>query len=334
MKRWNLAITGFGNVGKAVGKLLLARHQRYRDLYQVDVRLVAVCGSKSGRIESSGLSEAELEDSTTYKPGLTGERFMQSLRADVLVEAGPTDFTTGGSGYTYMQQALERRMHVVAISKGALVFDYKGLRDLATQKGVTLHVSGATAAALPTIDLLTYNFAGCEVSCVEGILTATTNVILSQMMEHGSSFEAALRNAQERKMVESEPSFDVDGWDTACKLTILANAGLGACLRIEDIARESLRAITREMVDQWRSQKLVPKFVGQLTRRDSGWHGEVKVRLYQTDHPFARATGQSKAIRIVSDLMGEFVVIGGNAGPVATAAAALKDFEHLLSGAR
>ena len=333
-KRWDVAITGYGNVGKAVAKLLLARQQRYLEIYQADVRLTAVCGLRSGRIERDGLSDTDLEDKPSFEPGLTGERFMQALQADVLFEAGPTDFRTGGSGYTYIRHALEHQLHVVAISKGALVFDYQGLRELASRKGVTLHVSGATAAALPTIDLLTYNLAGCEVDSIEGILTATTNVILSQMMEHGSSFEAALRYAQEHRIVESDPSFDVDGWDTACKLTILANAGLGASLTIDDIARESLRAITGEMVEEWLCQKLVPKFVGQLTRLDATWQGAVKLRLYQPDHPFAQATGQRKAIRVVTALMGEFFVIGGNAGPAATAAAALKDFEHLLSGAR
>ena len=331
MKRWNLAITGFGAVGKAVAGLILARQERYQNVYHADVRLTAVCGSKGGLYDQDGLTAAHLSDSGGFVQGLTGEHFIKSAQADVLFEAGPSDFKTGGSGYLYMKLAFHQHMHVVAISKGALVFDYPGLRDLSKKQGVSLHLSGATAAALPTIDLLTYNLAGCEFTCIEGILTATTNVILSQMMEQGSSFHEALLDAQRLGVAESDPGFDVDGWDTACKITILANAALDAHLDIRDIERSGIGDVTIDKVNEWRDAKLVPKLIGCILKTGSEWSASVKLQLYPRDHIFGQVQGQNRAIRVVTDVMGEFIAIGGGSEPLATAAAALKDFEHLLS---
>lgn len=335
LKRWNVAITGFGGIGKTVAELLRARRQRYRDLYQADVRLVAVCGSKAGRNDQDGLTAAQLADGAALRAGATGVDFLRASGADIVIESGPTDYRTGGAGYAYMMAALEHGMHVIAVSKGALVFDYAGLHAAAARRGVALKISGATSAALPTIDLLQYNLAGCAFGEVEGIFTATTNFILSQMMD-GRSYGAALDEAIALGMAEPDPRFDVEGWDTACKITILANAAFQAGLSVDDVARDGIDAITPGQIAQWKSAQLVPKLVGRIVNEGGAVRACVALRAYPHDHPFARVTGKNKAIRVVSDAMGETLVIGGASSKLATAAAALKDLEHILDrhGAR
>ena len=179
--------------------------------------------------------------------------------------------------------------------------------------------------ALPTIDLLDYNLRGCAVLRVEGILNATTNYLLDAMTERGIGFAAALREAQEQGFAEREPSFDTEGCDTACKLLILANFGLGA-----DLSIDGIQCITERQIDAWRKEGLTPKLVGRLHRECEGLRASVGVRTYPLTDPFAHVRGKNKAIRITTDVMGETVAMGCGPEPMATAAAALKDLEHIL----
>lgn len=327
MKRWNIAITGFGAIGKAVAQIVAQRQSHYQTRYGADVRVVAVCGSRAGLIDPKGLALDD-EAPVTLQPGVTGDGFLQNAGADVLIEAGPTDYETGGAGYRYIREALGRGMHAISISKGALVFDYPGLAQLARNNGVQLKISGATSAALPTIDLLQYNLAGCRILEVEGIVTATSNFVLSSMMD-GQSFDDAVAEAQRLGMAEPNPRFDVEGWDTACKINILANAGFGANLKLHDIPRAGIEQISAADIARWKSEGVVPKLVGRIDNLGDSLRASVELRTYALDHPFAQVSANMKAIRVRTDIMGEIMAIGVTS-PLATAAAALKDFEHLL----
>lgn len=327
MRRIDIAIVGMGGVGREVARLLYGRQARYARLYGVDVRLVAVCGSRSGRAKPSGLRASELDD---LIPGQCGPDFLLGAQPQVLIEAGPTNIRTGQPGLDYIGRALDRGVHAVVISKGALVVDGKGLQARAAANDAILKVSGATAAALPTIDLLEYGLMGCEVSRVEGILNATTNHLLSAMAERGVSFDNALLEAQQKGMAEADPRQDVEGWDTAAKLLILANLGLGAELRLDDIRVKGMEHVTPQIIGEWRDQGKVPKLIGRLTLQDGEYRASVGVEPIASDDVFALVTGKTKALRVHTDLMGEIVSIGCGAEPTATAAAALKDLEHLL----
>lgn len=327
MKTFKIAIAGMGGVGRKVAELLFQRHEHYAQVYGVDVQLVAVCGSRAGRGHREGLSKNDLDELIA---GQSGPDFLLSMKPDVLIEAGPTDIKTGQPGVEYIARALESGVHAIVISKGALVADGQSLRAKAAVSGAMLKVSGATAAALPTIDLLEYGLLGCEIRSIEGILNATTNYLLSAMTENGMSLESALKEAQQGGMMESDPRKDIEGWDTAAKLLILANFGLGANLTLDDIAVEGMEAVTSADIEAWRAQGQVPKLIGRVTREDDGYRGSVSVEPVSSDDAFARVTGKTKALRVVTDAMGEVIAISSGAEPTATAAAALKDLEHIL----
>jgi len=327
VKHIHVAIAGFGGVGRAVAGLLLARRNRYRSLYDVDVRLAAVCGSRAGLSSTDGL---ELQDFDRLIEGRSGPDFLMAARPDVLIEAGPSNFRTGSPGHGYIGSALDAGIHAIVISKGALVFDGKGLQDRARKTGAFLKVSGATAAALPTIDLLNHNLKGCEFIRIEGILNATTNFLLSAMMDDGMSFVDALAKAQQGGFAESDPRNDTEGWDTAAKVLILANFGLDAGLTMDNIAVDGIQNVTDAQVKAWKDAKLVPKLIGSIVRNDGIYSAKVGVKALPASDVFSQVAGKSKAIRITTDTMGEIVAIGSGAEPMATASAALKDFEHIV----
>jgi homoserine dehydrogenase len=322
-----VAIAGFGGVGRATADLLLSRRDRYRRLYDADVRLVAVCGSRAGLADVGGLEPHRLD---ALEPGLTGTDFIAASGAAVLVEAGPSDYRTGGPGLAYLRSALSDGLDAIVISKGALVRDGRELRGLAKASGSMLRISGAAGAALPAIDLLEHALLGATVLSVEGILNATTNYLLDAMTARGIGFGEALREAQAGGFAEADPRSDTEGWDTAAKLLLLANFGLGLDLVMEDLAVTGIEEVTQEQIAAWRQEGRVPKLVGSLVREERAVRAEVGIRIFRADDPLAQLAGKNKAIRITTDAMGETVTIGSGTEPLATAAAALKDLEHIL----
>ncbi|MHB2264011.1 homoserine dehydrogenase [Aliihoeflea sp. PC F10.4] len=322
-----IAIAGFGGVGRAAALLLLSRRVRYRDLYGIDVRLVAVCGSKAGLFDPEGLAPERFD---ALEPGLTGPDFVAASGASILIEAGPSDYRTGGPGLAYLDRALTDGIDAVVISKGALVHSGRKLRERAERSGAMLRISGAAAAALPTIDLIEHSLLGCTVLKVEGILNATTNYLLDAMTSRGIGFDEALREAQAGGFAEADPRNDTEGWDTAAKLLLIANFGLGLDLEMKDITVRGIQNVTREDIAAWQRDGLVPKLVGSLVREDDAVRAEVGIRTYTASDPLAEIRGKNKAIRITTDAMGETVAIGSGTEPLATAAAALKDLELIL----
>jgi homoserine dehydrogenase len=327
MRLTRVAIAGFGKVGRSVAALLLSRRRRYLSLYGADVRLVAVCDSRAGALDDAGLEAARFDH---LEPARFGPDFIASSGADILIEAGPSDFRTGGPGLAYIRSALGAGRDAVVVSKGALVYDGRTLRNLARASGATLKISGAAAAALPAIDLLDHSLLGCKVLRVEGVLNATTNYLLHAMTTRGVGFNVALEEAQAGGFAERNPHNDVEGWDTACKLLILANFGLGLDLSIHDISVSGIENITPAQISAWGADGLTPKLVGCLTLKAGAVQASVAVHAYPQADPFALVAGKTKAIRIATDDMGEIVAIGGGAEPTATAAAALKDIEHII----
>lgn len=331
MRRINVAITGFGGIGRKVAQLLLERKSQYKDRFDFDVRITGVCGSSAGIVDGEGLSLTSLENRVAYVPGLTGDAFMTKLQADVLFEASPTDFRTGGASLQYMRTAQNQQMHIIAISKGALAFDYAGLHAEATRRKLALKLSCAAGSAMPTIDLVQYNLAGGRVLSIAAIVTGTTNFILSEMMDKSCSFADALAEAQRLGIAESDPTLDTHGWDTACKIAILCNAAFGTSIDVQQMSRQGIDRVTLQDVQRWRSESVFPRLVGRITEAAGSYQASVDLELFRMDHPFASAHGRTKAVHIVTDLMGELTLVGGGSSPYGTAATALKDFEHVLA---
>ncbi|KQQ76789.1 homoserine dehydrogenase [Acinetobacter sp. Leaf130] len=330
MKRINVAICGFGRIGQQIAELLLNRSAYYKQKYQIDTCLVGVCNSSSGLIDQDGLRAAKWLDKTQYQAGLTEQKFLEQVQADVIIETGPSDYVTGGKGLFYLNYALTHNMSAIAVSKGALVVEGKKLINLAHQHNKKLFFSGATAAALPTVDLFEYNLAGCQILEIEGVFTGTTNFILNDMLQHECAFAESLEKAQAKGIAEPNSSFDVDGWDTAAKITILANTVLRADIKIQDIPRQGISHVTADHIRDWKKEDLIPRLVGFIHIENQQIQTGVELRLVPVNHPFGHLQGSNKCIRVLTQEMGELVVSGGASAPLATAAAALKDFELIL----
>jgi homoserine dehydrogenase len=262
-------------------------------------------------------------------PGATGEAVIDSLEADLLVEATPTNLTTGEPGLRHMRAALRRGLHVVAANKAPLVLCYAELQALSQEHQGQIYMSAATAAALPTLDVGQTCLAGAQILSIEGILNGTTNFILTKMQDEGYQYLDALQEAQTRGIAETDPTLDVEGFDTANELVLLSNALLGTGYRPDEVSRHGITHITLPMVMDARRVGKCLKLIGRAGLS----HGRVRLSVapeeLALDHPLASVHGAEKAVTYETDTMGRVTVMGGESSPMAAAAALLKDIINL-----
>lgn len=267
-------------------------------------------------------------------PGMTGLELAQRAQADILVEASPTNVVDGEPGLTHIKTALKRGMHVVTANKGPLVVAFAELRDLARSQGLRLMYGPATAAALPTVSVGTYELAGAQVTKIEGILNGTTNFILTQMRDRGVTYQEALQEAQRLGIAETNPTLDVEGYDTANKLLILANTLMGGSLRLSDVEREGITQLSVEQVQAAHESGKAIKLIGSALWEGGRLRAVVNPTELQAGHPLAKVDGTEKGVTFHSDLLGTLTVTGGASGRIPAAASILRDLLNLVREAR
>lgn len=331
MRVVRVALTGCGGIGSRVAVALLERRARLSARWGVDVRLVAVCGSASGIVRDSGLTAADIAERDGWAPRLVGATFLEQANPDVVIDAGPNDYVSGGPGLDHLYWATRRGIHAIMVSKSALALHGARLFETAQASGSRVHASGASSAALPAVDFLRHNLAGAEITRVEAALTGTSSFVLDEVVRSGSTLEAAIADAVARGIAEPDPAFDLDGRDTAAKLVVIAGIALGVWLPLESVERESVFEVSDHQVRAWRQTGAKAALVGVLERVGTGYAARVELRSYDQTHPYSAARGSTKALMVTAEGFGEYTLVGGASTPQATVAAVLKDFEHLLA---
>ena len=162
--------------------------------------------------------------------------------------------------------------------------------------------------------------AGSDVTLIEGVLNGTTNFILSRMEELGVSFEVALKEAQSLGIAEANPESDVGGWDTAAKLFILCKIVMGGSLTPDDISVTGIKDVTADEVSRAMNDGGRIRLIGKAFKKDGAVCASVSPQVVKGTHPFYFLSAQNKAVRYVSDTLGELMVSGGASGPLPAAA--------------
>lgn len=336
-------ICGFGKVGRNFARLTESKRQTLIQRYNLDLQLVGV-GELKGSVSSPrGIDTLNLVDyfeahgTIAYFPGAgkpdwTGIDLVREAEADVLVETTPTNIQTGEPALSHIRLALSRKMNVVSANKGPFIRSFRSLKSLANDHGVVLKLSAAAAAALPSLDVAQTCLAGTEIRSIEGILNGTTNFILSRMRMNNDSFEEALAEAQRLGIAETDPTLDIEGYDTANKLALIANVSMDADLMPENVDRRGIAGISAENVRQAAEEGKFMRLVGRAQRNASGnIHASVAPEALSSDHPLANVDGSEKGITYTTDTMDRVTVMGGKSDPMGAAAALLKDLINIYA---
>ncbi|MFP4108518.1 MAG: homoserine dehydrogenase [Desulfonatronovibrio sp.] len=338
MKNIRLVVCGIGRVGREFLRLLNERGPELEKKYSrrfilsaaADIGGAALSASKEGldpgRLLAHLTRGGSVENFETHgQPGLSGEQAIKNSDARVLIEATPTNLEHGQPAGSHILAAIEQGMDVVSANKGPFVLFYKELHEAARQNNCGLHISAATAAALPTLDVARICLAGTRVQSAEGILNGTTNYILTQMSLHETSYAAALKQAQDLGIAETDPSYDVEGMDTANKIILICNRIFNTSLGLKDITVQGITSVTPEDIKEAAGVGQIIKLIGSCEIIQGLPRLSVAPRQLDQDHPLARINGSEKAITYMSDTMGAVTVSGGKSSPVGAAAALLKD---------
>ncbi|MED0981035.1 homoserine dehydrogenase [Bacillus paramycoides] len=332
-----VVLSGYGTVGREFIKLLNEKHLYINKTYGIDLVVSGVIGRNIAIHNEEGLS---INDLLLYGGGTAAiEKYIEhypenrgtiNINGTVLVESTATNLKNGNPGKQYMEQAIENQMDVVAISKGALVTAWSELNEEARISGSRIRYSGATAAALPTLDIGQLSLAGCHIEKIEGILNGTTNYILTKMYEEDKTFEEALHEAQIKGIAETNPLLDISGMDSACKLLLLTNSLMGTEYSLKDIHIEGIEDIKKEQIQNVKEQNKSIKLIASAYKDDDG---KINLKVQPCDiekeHPLANINGTEKGITFFTDTMGQVTTIGGASNPRGAAAAALKDVINL-----
>jgi homoserine dehydrogenase len=340
-KAMNLVLVGFGLVGREFYRLLDEKADRIEARYGLDVSIRAILNSRGGVLSERPITSESWQGNAievlaghlSWRQGLDLATALQAIEPGAVVECTPSNLKTGEPALSHVRLALDNGWHVVTANKGPLVVDFKGLKQKAADKGLALEFSAAAGAALPGLDVGLYSLAGAEITAIEGILNGTTNFILTQM-DQGIRYEDALQEAKAKGIAEPDPSQDVEGWDTAVKILLLANAMLGLDLTLGDIDVQGITDIPDGLRNAAKAEGKVLKLLGKIHQAGSQFKAQVKLTAIDSAHPLFGVNGTNKGITFFTDTMGLVTVTGGKSDPRGAAAAVLKDIINIFRRTR
>ncbi len=301
MKGADLCVIGFGNVGRALAKLLIARSA------DAPFRVVSIVTAHHGwwvDVNGIDLSEAlQVKDLPSKGPPPA----IADLPGDVLVELTTLDPRTGQPAYDHMAEALRARKHVVTANKGPIAHRYDELRQLAAATDRALRFEATLADCLPVFDLRRSALPLAEIRRIRGIVSSTTNHILSAAAR-GVRFDDALAEARRLGVAEADPRSDLEGWDAAAKATILANVLMGARIRIDDVSREIIDgAATRDAARVAREGARLRPLI-EVAQHEGRVVASFGPRRLDPMDPLFAVDGLSMALELETDLAGRVVV--------------------------
>jgi homoserine dehydrogenase len=327
MKTVNISIIGFGAVGQGVARSILSKHE-YLKKEGIDLRVVGISDSKGSEINARGI---DLESALSRKKekGSIGTRnalaIIRDVEHDIVVEATPTNIKNGEPGLGNMRKAFESGRHVVTSNKGPLALHFNELKEAAEDNGLFFRYEATVGGAVPIFNLVHETLAGNTVIGIEGILNGTCNYILTRMSEERMPYDLVLKEAQELGIAETDPTYDVEGIDSAIKLVIIANSIFGQDSTYKDVDVTGITKITPEALELANKNNYVVKLVCEA--RDNKL--TVAPRLVPKRHPLA-VGGTLNVASILTDLAGRITISGKGAGSIETASSILSDILYIV----
>ncbi|CDX24508.1 Homoserine dehydrogenase [Mesorhizobium plurifarium] len=313
-----VGIAGLGTVGASVARVLRDKATELTRQCGRDIVVTAVSARDPKRDRGVDLSAAKWFDDPV--------KLAEKADIDVFVELIGGD---EGPARASVKAALEAGRHVVTANKALLAKHGVALAEIAEKKGVLLNYEAAVAGGIPVIKTMREAMAGNAVTRVFGILNGTCNYILTRMEAEGISFDACLKDAQRLGYAEADPTFDIEGHDTAHKLSILTSLAFGTRIAAGDIYMEGISNITQADIRAAADLGYRIKLLGVAQRTDSGIEQRVHPTMVPTASVIAQVHGVTNAVAIETDILGELLLSGPGAGGNATASAVIGDIADI-----
>lgn len=291
----NIALVGYGNVGRALRRLLKRKRGEHR------FRVTGIHTARHGTAYSAKGLPAEPE----FGPAAaTAGEFLDRSGARIMVELTTLNPADGEPAISHIRGAFERGMHVATANKGPIAHAFGSLRDEAGRRGLLFRFEATVMDGAPVFNMVRNCLPGVRVSGFTGVLNSTSKVVV-EAMERGGSFEEGLEAARKLGIAEADASYDIDGWDSAAKAAALANVLMGASVTPLEASVRGIARLTPERVQEMARAGKTVRLVSRA-RRDTSGKVLLRVRAEVLERAdlLATVTGTSNLILLHTDLMG------------------------------
>lgn len=340
-----IILVGLGNVGRSFLQVLQSQDALLRERYGLAFRVVGAADSGGAALTPDGLdpgavlaAKAAGRSVATLagvgRAGVSGVELVTGVKAEAVLEATPVNLRTAQPGLDITREALRRGVPVVLANKGPLALAYAelaGMSDLTRRGAPALRFSACVGGAMPTINLGLRDLAGAQIIRVEAVLNGTTQYIL-RAMEGGAGYSEVLADARRRGLAETDPSLDVDGWDSANKLVILANAVLRQPTTLADVTVQGISLVTADLLRaaERRGERIVLLCLAERHGSSGRFDLSVRPAPLPRDHPLARMDRYEMGVVYHTDIAGRASATSREEDPVPTAAAMLRDLIEIV----
>jgi len=339
----DLLLVGVGNLGRRFARLVAEKRDGLRGLYGLDFRIVGAADTRGAAVSPEGLdglaidgikrgggSVADLPGAG--RPGMTGLELIEAVEADALCEASPVRLDAGAEpGLSHVRRALERGLHVSTPNKGPIVVAYRELVALAKARGVRLRFDGTVAGGLPAIALGARDLRGATIDRIEAVPNLTTGFVLDRLAA-GSAWDDAIEEARAGGALEGDGAWDLDGWDAAAKLAILAQTVLDRDVDIHAVRRTGIRGVDLAWLRSESRDHRVRLLASAERRPDGSYDLRVAPAPLPSEHPLGRLGPKGMGITFETDIFGTITSLIDEPTPLPSAATMLRDLLDIYIG--
>ncbi|MEN8199346.1 MAG: homoserine dehydrogenase [Thermodesulfobacteriota bacterium] len=312
MKKIQVGLIGFGTVGKGLAQTLYEQKERLQKKVGAEVALAQVAD-----IMTESLPE-QFSDVTLTKDAAD---IFSNPDIDIVVEL------IGGMepARTFLLEAIKHGKHVVTANKALLSVHGKEIFEAAVANNVEVGFEASVGGGIPVIKSLKEGLVANRIQSIMGIMNGTANYILTQMSDHGTPFDEVLKDAQEQGFAEADPTYDVEGIDTAHKLAILMTIAYGQHVHLDDINSEGISKI--KPIDIEFAKEFGCRIKLLAISHNHGDHVEARVHptMVPESHMLANINGAYNAIHFNGDTVGNVLLYGLGAGMMPTGSAVAAD---------
>ena len=341
---YKLALIGFGNVARALARLLIRKQDLLKKQYDVTFSFTGIATGKHGfAVNPKGLDIQEalelVESGKSISP-LSTFKVKDSLavinnsQADVMFENSPVNTETGQPAIGHIRNALELNMHAITANKGPVVHGYRELTALAKSKGKRFGFESTVLGGAPVFSVFRESFPLAELSSFRGIFNATTNIILSRM-ERGESYDDAVKYCQSVGVAETDPTNDVDGWDAAIKVAALITVLMDTPFTPQQVNPTGIRGLTPEMIAKAKAEGKRYKLVCFAEKSAGKVVASVAPQLVDSTSPLYGMMDSSTGITLRTDVILDYSITLSEredlqGGPIETAYGLFADFVNAV----
>ena len=334
MKQQKLCFLGFGNVGRALARLFVAKSADLRESYGIDWKVTGVGSRRMGwRVDQNGFDVARLLSTEEYdfEPKNTVRDWLAAAAPDVVFETTSLSPQDGQPAIDYLTASLEAGAHTITANKAPIVYAYNELNSLALRQGKRFLFESTVLDSAPVFSLFRETLPVAKIRGFSGIFNSTTNVIL-ETMEAGRSFEEGVKFAQELGVAETDPTNDVEGWDAIMKVCAIANVIMKTSLRPGDVRREGIRGLDPSTLQAAKIEGKPYKLLARAkVNEDGSVTAAVRPEQVSVSDPLGSIRGTSLAVHFELDMIPGLTVMSHRPNLQSTAYGLLADCVRALS---